>query len=841
MEGKDKNKLASPEIANLDSLTPQMAEIFGGKACGAARLIFLGARVPGGFAVSATETPSEQWPLETRNRFTDKVRDLLDKGPVVIRSSALGEDSAEKSFAGMFETVLGVGTETEALSAANRCIKSGNSARVKKYAGSKSSIPVGLVVQGHVNAKAAGVCFTCDPTGKDHAVVVEAVAGMGDKMVSGQIEPERFRVYRSGKGEWEIPAGKGIDFIFLEEIKLIAAEAKDLEEKFGKQLDIEWALDGNRDIWWLQARPVTVTATPVNYFIQRSFAEANDGPVTVWSNWNVRETMPEPLLPFTWSFWRDKLLPVVSRHLTGVSNKSFMLPCLAPLDLIHGRIYFNMNAMLAAPVIGRLTTRLVGAVDTRAGDTLKYLKKRSILRPRKYPGPPFYLFFSTLKASCISLLRIFRWLNPEKSMSVLIEDSRAIAQRKDITLMTDQELIDEFDLWERPECSRLLYGLQMELVAMTVYLAAKRAFKNHPKAVQLLSTGIPANPTTQISIEIDALIESAEPFRDLFIDTLTTEQLLQRLKKEQGGDEWLMKFHTFLKDFGHRGPMEFDLGSSRWSDDPTMIIETIRSGLRFTERERLTMRINRLAEKRELALNHAIFTSSLWKRPVMRWLAQKVELYMPLREAPKHYAVIVFQRIRQAALELGKRLERRGSISAKEEVFFLEMEELVNLVWAKEPGPDISDTLNDRKNRYAQFKNETPPGIFRSDGVPVIEEIDPLGQPVEGLLQGTAVSGGCAAGPVCILSEPNPAAMKGGDIIVMGYADPGWTPLFPQASGIVMEVGGLICHAAVVARELGIPAVFGIRNATAILENGQHVKVDGTKGTVTLDDRRVTS
>jgi phosphohistidine swiveling domain-containing protein len=841
MERKDMNRQAPLEIRDLDCLTPEMTTIFGGKACGLARLIFMGARVPAGFAVSATTIPIEQWPRETRNKLIDKVRELFDKGPVVVRSSALGEDSAEKSFAGMFETVLGIITETEALFAANRCIESGNSERVKKYAGSQSSLPVGLVVQSQVAAKAAGVCFTCDPTGKDHAVVIEAVRDMGDKLVSGKIEPERFQVYRSGTGEWEIPAGKEVNFISLEEITFIAGKAKELEEKFGQHLDIEWAVDENRDIWWLQARPVTVAATPVSYSIQRSLAEDYDGPVTVWSNWNVRETMPEPLFPFTWSFWRDRLLPVVARHLTGVSKRSRILPYLAPLDLIHGRIYFNMNAMLAAPLIGPLTTRIVSTMDTRAGDTLKHLKKNAILRPRKYPGASLNLFFSLLKASFISFLRILRWLNPGKSIKMLEEDSRAITQGKDITTMTDQELVDEFDLWERPECCRLLYGLQIELLAMVYYLAAKRAFKQYPEVLELLSTGIPASPTTQISIEIDTLIEAAEPFRDLFTGPLTMRQLFHRLKKEEGGDDWLMRFHHFLNNFGHRGPMEFDLGSSRWSDDPTMIIETIRSGLRLHKRERLITRMNRLAEKRESVLKHAISASPPWKRPMMRWLAHKVELYMPLREAPKHYAVIVFQHIRHVALELGKRLKRRGSIPAKEDVFFLEIEELVNLVQGMEPDSDLRTTLNGRKHLYKRFKHETPPGIFRSDGVPVLREIAPSNQAREGTLQGTAVSGGRTAGPVCILSEPDPTAMKEGDIIVMEYADPGWTPLFPRASGIVMEVGGLMCHAAVVARELGIPAVFGIPHATAILKSGQYVKVDGTKGIVVFQEQDSTS
>jgi phosphohistidine swiveling domain-containing protein len=820
------------EMLDLESLPPEMTDRFGGKACGLARLISFGVRVPAGFAVSAGTIPPEQWPPATRDAFIAKVGKLLGKGPVVVRSSAVGEDSAEKSFAGMFETVLGIGTEAEAMAAANRCIVSGHSERVKGYAGSCGSIQVGLVVQSQVAAQAAGVCFTCDPLGNDHAVVIEAVAGMGDRLVSGHLEPERFRVYRSGTGEWEIPMEKEVPFLSPAEVRSIAAQARGLEAQFGEPLDMEWAIDGNRDTWWLQARPVTVRGAPLDYIIQRSFEGADDGPVTVWSNWNVRETLPEPLFPFTWSYWRDKLMPVVSGHIVGVAKGSAILPHFAPLDLIHGRIYFNMNAMLAAPLIGPLTSRIVSTVDSRAGDTLAYLKKHAVLRRRRLPGSSVVLFLSIVKASSIGLLRIFRWLNPARSMRMLDEDSRAIARRKAVTLMTESELMEEFNIWERPECARLLYGLQIELIAVVVYLVAKRAFKNHPEGVQLLSTGITGNPTTRISMEIDALTEAAEPFKDLFLSARTTERLLQHLRKEEGGDDWLARFHGFLEEFGHRGPMEFDLGSSRWSDDPTMIIETIRAGLRLPEREPLPMRMKRLGKQRASALRRAIAASPPWKRPLMRWLARTVALYMPLREAPKHYAGIVFQRTRHAALELGKRLQKKGLIPVPADVFFLEIEELAALVKGKEAGSAISERIRERKEQYRRFENETPPAILRSDAVPVIEEQGLAGQWGEGALRGTPVSGGCAEGPVCVLAEPDPAAVKEGNIIVMKYADPGWTPLFPRAAGIVMEVGGLMCHAAVVARELGIPAVFGIPNATALLENGQHISVDGTRGIV---------
>ena len=884
------------EIIDLDKLDPKKNSSFGGKAEGLARLIKAGdhssenkqfasggkggvfeklppltpqktfvnlkskALVPRGFAVSAGTLPVDRWPVETRNIFKEKVRALLAQGLIAIRSSALGEDSAEKSFAGMFETVLHIGSEKEALAAADLCIASGSSERVEKYAGSESAIPVGLVVQQQVEAKAAGVCFTIDPTGRDRAVVIEAVPGLGDKLVSGQVEPRRFRVYRSGTGAWEIPEPGGqvlhvnispngakrvgaphprrqeknnLNFISLETIEAIAAGAKELEEKFGFPLDIEWAMDHDDRVWWLQARPVTAAAEPPDYIIQRSNDAVDDGPITVWSNWNVRETMPQPLFPFTWSFWRDKLQPVVVGHLAGVSQKSRLLPFLYPLDVVHGRIYFNLNGMLSAPVIGALSQQLISTVDSRAGDTLKYLKKIGVLRGRKLPGSSFFIFFSILKAGIISFFKMLRHLDPEKSMKILADDCWAIARRTPLHLLSDAELREEFDLWASPECKRILYGLQMELVAMVIYEMAKKAFKKHPQALDLLCTGIPANPTTKISLTIDALTEAAEPFKDLFLEPLPTGELLQRLQKEQHGPGWLDDFNTFLEENGHRGPMEFDLGSTRWSDDPTMIIEIIRSGLKLPQREKLSERMARLSARREQALQEAIAASPRWKRPIMRRLARAAARFMPLREAPKHYAVIVFQRIRHAALELGVRLAKKGLLPEAGDVFFLEIAELNELIEGKDAA-HIPDKLRERKQMFSRYKKETPPGFFRSDGVPVIEALDFSTPLEEGLLRGSAISGGTAEGPICVLTEPDPKLVQQGDVLVMEYADPGWTPLFPRAAGIVMEVGGLMCHAAVVARELGIPAVFGVSDATAILQKGQRVEVNGTKGIVRI-------
>jgi pyruvate,water dikinase len=214
---------------------------------------------------------------------------------------------------------------------------------------------------------------------------------------------------------------------------------------------------------------------------------------------------------------------------------------------------------------------------------------------------------------------------------------------------------------------------------------------------------------------------------------------------------------------------------------------------------------------------------------------------MPLREAPKHYALVVFWRARQAAQELGRRFAAAGWIATDSDVFFLEWREVQSLACGDPPPADLEGRIAARKAELERYRSEQPPDFVRSDGVPVgegTEGEEGEGEDGEGdVLRGTAVSGGGAAGRVRILHQPDARQMRNGEVLVVRYADPGWTPLFAHAAAVVMEVGGLMCHAAVVAREMGIPAVFGARDATRLLSDGQMVRVDGGAGTVELLER----
>jgi pyruvate,water dikinase len=336
-----------------------------------------------------------------------------------------------------------------------------------------------------------------------------------------------------------------------------------------------------------------------------------------------------------------------------------------------------------------------------------------------------------------------------------------------------------------------------------------------------------------ISVGIDDLAEAARDVADVFREGLPGPELLQRLQGEPQGRAWLARLEEFLERFGHRCPGEFDIGAPRWSEDPTMILGLVRSRL-DDPGEPVAERLTRLWRERGSAVDAAARAAPFWRRGLLRLLAHLVAVYMPLREAPKHYAMIAIARMKMAALELGRRLADGGLIDRREDVFFLESPEIRALVRGEALTEGPRALIEKRRERWARQRGESAPDFVRSDGVPVVEAA--LETDAEGTLSGTPASCGSAVGAVRILAEPDPLALAPGEVLVAVFADPGWTPLFPKAGAVVMEVGGAMCHAAVVARELGIPAVFGAAGATRILRNGQRIRVDGDRGKVVLLD-----
>jgi pyruvate,water dikinase len=818
-------------LADLREVDPSLVSVFGGKACGLARLAALGARVPPGFAVEAGVTSPLAWAEADREELERLARGLLAAGRVAVRSSAPMEDSAARSFAGLFETVLGVADASGVLRAAARCIASGGSERVAAYAATGAPLPVGVVVQRQVDARAAGVCFTVDPLGKDRAVLLEAVAGAGDSLVSGRVQPERWRVYRSGLGAWEPHRDPRSPTAVLSaaEAAALAAEAADLAGRFGHPLDLEWALD--ESAWWLQARPITAAVAPVPLDVERYVDDADDGPVTVWSNWNVRETMPLPFPPLAWGLWRDVILPTALEPLFPAVNRDMFRHALA-IDLVQGRIYWNMNGLFATPFFGWLFDRTLARLDARAARVVADLKAAGVLRRRRLPGSRVSRALGLAWVTAKSAVRFLGAIRTSRVLGDLESGAAAIARRPDPSSLSDEDLLREMRLLGEPESRPIARGQSALVAAFLVYSAAEHAFRRHPEAHRLLTAGI-GTPTAAISLGIDELVGEAGPLAAAFRETTEPAALLARLEREPGGAEWLERLRGFLARFGHRCPGEFDLSVPRWAEDPSMILGLVRAGLVARPSERATARLARERRRRADAVAAAVAASPRWRRPLLRLLARQVESTWPLREAPKHWAMVTFARMRAAILEMGARLVRKGLLDAREDVLFLEWPEVEAVVRGRGEAAGYRGRVMERKARHERHRAHPAPDFVRSDGVPVVDD-EGTSVPEDGVLRGTAVSGGGATGPVRVLRAPDPAAMSDGDVIVVEFADPGWTPLFPRAGAVVMEVGGAMCHAAVVARELGIPAVFGVAGATRLLADGQVVAVDGERGTIAL-------
>ena len=459
----------------------------------------------------------------------------------------------------------------------------------------------------------------------------------------------------------------------------------------------EGAADGShRDelaptIWWLQARPITACADAPVWIVERTLPDANDGPITVWSNWNVRETMPEPLHPLTWSLWRETILPFLTERFFGVPRRSAIFDEVASLDRIQGRVYFNLNAALAIPVLGPLLRITLHHVDYRAGAVVDDLLARGILTPRRLRGagraPALQSVWSMVRSSPGTL----RALRPRACLADLEAAAARVAGRPEVETLDVPALLAELRLWESTDAGALRDGMQMLTVTLLIWIATDRLFAPFPDAQRLLVAGIRGNPTTEISVRLDPLIEAARPLSTLFARGSTPTELFEALGTTTDGRAWLERFRGFLAFCGQRGPREFDFAAPRWSDDPTMVLDLVRLALEEPDREAVGARLDRLGAEREAAIDAAVRSAPGWKRPLLRRAARAVAKVLPLREAPKHYGLHVFQRMRLAAIELGRRLARAGVLADADDVFFLELAELEQLALAT-TGPTMGST-----------------------------------------------------------------------------------------------------------------------------------------------------
>jgi phosphohistidine swiveling domain-containing protein len=789
-------------------------DLAGGKGANLGELVAAGFPVPDGFVVStaAYDSAVEQGGLKSlitertgddgatiRTAFEQStVPDAvvlaiteayteLGCGAVAVRSSATAEDLAGAAFAGQQDSYLNVTGTAAVLDAVRRCWASLWSDRAIAYRRRQEieeDPRMAVVVQRMVAAEVAGVMFTANPlTGARDEVVVDAGRGLGEAVVSGLVTPEHYRLDARGKVlEHTVGRTEVVRHTLLPESALteLATLGRAVAEHFGRPQDIEWAYVGGR-IWLVQARPMTA--------------------------------LPPP--PLKLNHIRRKI---------GLQLMDYMSVRPYPLDM----------SGWVRPGIGRMVERMLGEIlglRVRIGDSLP--ERDGVVERFVPPAPRPTL--ETPVAVARLVRRVVRYVPAHWTADPRFqrfEDGMSELAAVDLRGLGWTELMQHCR--RTLEIADLLTDLRVDYLPGTaVALARLRALLmllGSPVTVGSITagartrTGDANRAMQQLATRVGADAELRDAFTRLEPSTLA-----QRLESDPSFGDFHGALLAFLSEYGHRETLSpLVITAPTWSDDPTPVLGMVKV---MVEEPMPADGPGPAAEAERQLLTHPRLRSPRQRATTLR-IVDAARQGVAFREDTHFYATKAMPVLRRALLEAGRRLQAAGILSEVEDVFHLNLEELEAVSLPDRLKAADADrlraTARDRAARRAELA-----------GSPMIAATD-LRDPVvdqQALVGGVAASSGRATGPVRVIMEPAQfGAMHGGDVLVCPYTNPAWTPLFSRAAAVVVDSGGVGSHAAIVAREYGIPAVMGTGTGTSVLTDGQLVTVDGDTGLVTAQE-----
>ncbi|MFR9803426.1 PEP/pyruvate-binding domain-containing protein [Pseudonocardia sp. RS010] len=754
----------------------------------------------------------------------------LAGGPVAVRSSATAEDLPDASFAGQQDTYLGVEGPEAVLDAVRRCWASLWTDRAVAYRAANGiddhAVALAVVVQRMVPAETAGVLFTANPvTGRRTETVIDAAPGLGEAVVSGAVDPEH--VVLDGPGRVvERRAGGAGPCLSDRLARELAALGRRVASHHGGPQDLEWALDGEGRVWLLQARPVTTLyplpepAPGLRIYLNVNVAQGVLGPLTTAGQGAFRL--------MTGALARRAGIPVPDLH-AG-----------APVLAVAGeRLLVDVTGALRHPVGRVVVPRLFDVMEARSAAVLR----------RVLADPAFAVLPGRRVRLARALARVLVGFRvPPRLVSALVAPDRARRRTDDaITALRDRlgarAPLPPAARLDRVE--RTLTGEPPGVVGRVFPVAAAGfvAFglaarllrdRTRPGELSTVLRGLPHNVTTEMDLALWTLAERVvadPPARALVAGPVDAARAA--LDAGSAPSALTDGLREFLGRYGHRGVAEIDLGVPRWREDPSYLVGVLGGYLR-ADPDRTPDRVfaAAAAEAERTAAALATRAGGLRGRAV-RALLGRARALAGLRELPKFALVTILDAARADLLAVGEALAAAGRIAGAGDVVHLTVADCR----AGLAGADLRALVATRRVAYdRERRRRHVPRILLSDGTEPEALPDPVAPPAEpGELRGTPASAGVAEGPARVVldpADPDAARLAPGEILVCPSTDPGWTPLFLTAGGLVMEMGGANSHGAVVAREYGIPAVVGVPGAVARIATGQQVVVDGTEGRV---------
>ncbi|MBU1576174.1 MAG: hypothetical protein KJ869_03080 [Candidatus Edwardsbacteria bacterium] len=794
-------------------------------------------------------------PDKIAGEIKNKYRSLFnDNDLVAVRSSATAEDLPGLSFAGQYESFLNIKDADEFLTAIIKCWASLWSERaiiyrVKNGIG-HDNIAMAVIVQRMVPAEVSGVTFTADPVSGDQGSIhINAVRGPGEKLVSGKINPDQYAINKSSL-KIEKTLSDNQQLLSDDGIKDLTDIALKIEKQFGCPQDIEWAFYKDK-FYILQSRNITAVKNNQRPFSviwgNSATREILKNTPVYWSNWNTRENMPYPLKPLSWSFFNDFLVPAINQAIWGVDQGSPIYHYSSIIDLVNGRTYWNMNLLYGHPLFRRIMRPIMGRIDHEATVFFEKAYHNGELQPAVLPINLWQKMI--VAATAIKCYLGFPWFMSLKQIYRQCDEYWILADRYDVTPLegkSNLDLLEEARLFGFVTARYAFPLLFIASKAVVAFDVIKRLTGEWPGfRYEDLMIGIKGNKTTEAALELFKLSRMPEAVRGLFEGSNVSrfEEFESVLAKCPAGPEYLDRVNKFLRAYGHRGMKDLDMGYPSWGEDRSYIYQMIKSYLQFGPDDIDPVKQFELsvAKRQELikAAKDRLSQNPIDKIfPARRWLFQKmtdvIHDCLPLRENEKFYGIRCFPGSRRIVLEIGRHYCEKGLLDDRQDIFYLTVSEIKDIENGKfSKRGNIKGFIQKRKDDWQNQVDSDPPFIIRSDGR---EWRDTNQKAKEGnVLRGVGASSGRVTGRARIIREPAQAhLLNKGEILVAPYTEPGWAPLFLLAKALVMEVGGALCHGAIVAREYGIPAVVGVNRATKEIKDGDEIMVDGNSGEVRI-------
>ncbi|MBY8340981.1 phosphoenolpyruvate synthase [Streptomyces spinosirectus] len=748
-----------------------------------------------------------------------------------VRSSATAEDLPTASFAGQQDTYLNVVGTAAILEHVSRCWASLFTERAVTYRRRNGidhrAVHMAVVVQRMVFPQASGILFTADPvTGNRTVATVDAGFGLGEALVSGLVNPDVFKV-RHGevvartisakqRAVESLPSGgtqeTAIDARQQEQPALSDAQVVDLvrlgrriEAHFGRPQDIEWCLVDDA-FHIVQSRPIT-TLFPI--------PEASDEDNHVYVSVGHQQMMTDPMKPLGYSMWQ--LTAMVRMHEAA------------------GRLFVEVTQRLAAPASRAALLDVMGRGDPLIRDALETVLDRGDFVPSLPDEAP---------GGQPARSRLAPIETDPAVVTELIERSQAsiAALERDIRTKSGPELFD-FLLEAFAEHKRAL-GDPLNMQAIMAGMEATWWLNDHlqewlgeKSAADTLTLSAPGNITSEMGLALLDVADAVRPHPEVveFLQGVEDDDFLEEMAKLAGGAEARAAIEAYLDRYGMRCVGEIDITRPRWSERPSSLVPVILDNVRNFEPGAAQRRFEQgrqaaLAKEQDVLTRLRALPDGERKADETKRMIDRVRTFIGYREYPKYGIVSRYFVYKQALLAEAERLVQSGLLAAKEDVFYLTFQEFHEAVRAQR----VDDRLiRQRKEAFRSYEALTPPRVLTSDGECVTGAYRRDDVP-DGALVGLPVSAGTVEGRARVILDMAQADLEAGDILVTPFTDPSWSPLFVGIAGLVTEVGGLMTHGAVIAREYGLPAVVGVEQATRLIRDGQRIRVHGTDGYIEL-------